>query len=848
MKQDAGFKLKIIFSYLLLVALALGSGWYVYKHVYPFLFQSEDRREEILERSLLISNSISLLYEAEWLGTRFIQDPKEENYHLYRGALNKVDTLLDSLSRSTPVERQKKILQEIDSLLLCRDTNILDIARQQQELSRRSQQETVVQKVDRALPQLPVMPQVPMLTEVTSRPTQPVVIREEVIYDTIVTALHRPKQTFFERLSHAFVPSQMQDSIMEFRQIRRTVTDSLVRVVPATPAPAVSTTTSRDTVVRAVMQVLDDVEAERQDQLKIIGARLEQLIATDRALNLEINKLLDELNKEWFHSTSSALETRRASLEQAGTSLSILGATALFIIFLFTLLIFTDVNKSRKYRKDLEAARTRAEELMKSRENLLLTVTHDIKAPLSSIVGYLDLLRHPSGKNSPNKTEEYLIPMVHSAEHVMELLANLLEYYRLEAQKVELNPSPTPIRQLFEDALAVFAPAAGKKGIALHLKTDIPAHTYLITDPLRLRQIVMNLLSNAVKFTEKGQISLYVFLEGKELFFSVYDTGIGISPKAKQLIFEEFTQLEHTNNIAKEGMGLGLSIVKRTVDLFKGSISIFQNKDKGSTFSVTIPVQVTDALSELADPPETSDILTAEAASATDKLSSGPLRVLIVDDDPSQRTLLHEMLRMLGHLAATAQGTQQAIALLKTLPIDVVLTDIQMPNEDGFCLLEAVRALKDIPVIAVTAEGMYPSYHYTNKGFTAHLPKPFTLDRLEKLLTGIPSPNTHNLFSLSEMGRMLDADLEAVIQVLQVFYTTARQALTSMEESLESKDYEQIAVLAHKMLPMFRQLHASLANDLAMLERAGGKAPEKVKKVIQQARDLLHIIELHFIV
>ena len=127
MKQDARFKLKIVFSYILLLALALGSGWYVYKHVYPFLFQSEDRREEILERSLLISNTISLLYEAEWLGTRFIQDPKEDNYNLYRSALHKVDTLLDS-QRSTPVKRQKNH-PEIDSLLLCRDTNILDIAR-----------------------------------------------------------------------------------------------------------------------------------------------------------------------------------------------------------------------------------------------------------------------------------------------------------------------------------------------------------------------------------------------------------------------------------------------------------------------------------------------------------------------------------------------------------------------------------------------------------------------------------------------------------------------------------------------------------------------------------------------
>ena len=840
MKQDARFKLKIIFSYLLLVALALGSGWYVYKHVYPFLFQNEDSREEILERSLLISNSISLLYEAEWLGTRFIQDPKEENYNLYRHALNKVDTILDSLSRATPVERQKKILQEIDSLLLCRDTNILDIALQQQELSRRSKQETVVQRVDRALPQIPPMPQAPVLSEVTSRPTPAVVVREEVIYDTIFTAVQRPKQTFFERLSHAFVPTRMQDSIMEFKQIRRTVTDSLVRMIQPPPVQNVSRASDRDTMVRAVMQVLDHVEAERQEQLKIIGTRLEQLIETDRALNLQINKLLDELNKEWFNSTARALETRRASLEQAGASLSVLGAAALFIIFLFTLLIFADVNKSRKYRKDLEAARNRAEELMKSREKLLLTVTHDIKAPLSSIVGYLDLLRQPSGKHTTGKASEYLNPMMHSAEHVMELLSNLLEYYRLEAHKVQLNPVATPIRQLFEEALAVFEPVAGKKGIVLNLKTNIPAGIYIETDPLRLRQIIMNLLSNAVKFTEKGYVSLYGSLEEQELFFSVYDTGIGVSTQARQHIFEEFMQLDSSGHPEKEGLGLGLSIVKHTVDLFKGNISIAGNKEGGCTFSVTLPVRMAEAPSHT-EPPVAVPATEEEAP-------PGPLRVLVVDDDPSQRALSLEMLRMLGHLSASAQGTQQALELLNILPVDVVLTDIRMPGEDGFCLLESVRALKDIPVIAVTAEGMYPSHHYIEKGFAAHLPKPFILEQLKEILHRVVPGVSYTLFSLSEMGHMLDGDLEAVTQVLRVFHTTALEGLASMEKSLEAQDYAQIAVLAHKMLPMFRQLHAPLADQLALLERTGGKDSEKVHYVVEQGRKLLHIIELHFIV
>jgi signal transduction histidine kinase/CheY-like chemotaxis protein len=838
MKPDTGFRLKIVFSYLLLVALAVSTGWYVYKRVYPFLFQSEDRREEILERSLLISNTISMLYEAEWLGTRFIQDPGAENYDLYRTALDNVDVMLDSLGKGTVLERQQEILDEIDSLLVYRDINIQDIARQQRELSRRTNRE-VEQKVNRALPQLPAVGETPKLTEVVSRPNPPVVIREEIIYDTITTAVQRPRLSFFERLGNAFNPARMQDSITEIKQIRRTITDSLVRVIPGTPQPVAQKTPSRDTVVQAVMKVLDDVEAERQRQLKAISAQLEQLIETDRALNMQINQLLEELNQEWFQSTLTSLETRRASLKQAGDSLSLLGGVALFIILVSVLFIFADLNKSRKYRRDLEVARNRAESLMKSREKLLLTVTHDIKAPLSAIVGYLDLLRNPSEKGTGQKLKEYLDPMTHSAEHVMELLANLLEYYRLEAQKTQLNPVVTPVTRLFREAIAVFTPTANKKGVTLNLRTEITASQCILTDPLRLRQIVMNLLSNAVKFTDQGHVDLFVSLDGSVLFFSVYDTGSGISPSVGSRIFEEFMQAETPRTPEKEGVGLGLSIVKRTVELFKGNITLSSNKDSGSTFCVSIPVELTDKQAE--------DIPLPTPQTLENPLGN-PLRVLVVDDDPAQLALSAEMLKLSGHLVATAPGTGEALKIMQDIPVDVVLTDIQMPHRDGFHLLEQIRNRYTTPVIAVTANSVYSSRHFLEKGFAGHLEKPFVKAQLNHILTPVIPTVSYDLFSLRDMAHMVDGDLEAVTQVLKVFHATAGESLGIMQECLEKKDFARISSVAHKMLPMFRQLQSPLANDLEILERTGKEDPGRVQSVIGKARELLQVIKLHFIV
>ncbi len=839
MKPDTGFRIKVVVSYVLLVSLTAGTGWYVYKRVYPFLFQTDDRKEEILERSLLISNTISLLYEAEWLGTRFIQDPRSENYDLYKEALDRVALMLDSLAQVTSMQRQLLILDQIDSLLLYRDVNIQDIAKQQREISRRTNKE-VERKVDRVLTPLPTITQSARMAEVVSKPAPPVTIREEIIYDTITTAVKQPRRTFLERLSNAFSPSKTQDSIVEIKQIRRTITDSLVRVIPGTPLAVAQKEPNKDTVVQAVMKVLDDVEAQRQKQLRAISLQLELLIETDRALNQQINILLEELNKEWLNTTLSALETRRSSLAQAGNSLSILGAIALFIILLSTILIFVDLNKSRRYRRALEIARIRAEELMNSREKLLLTVTHDIKAPLSAIIGYLDLLRQPSGKSTDQQLREYLDPMTHSAEHVMELLGNLLEYYRLEAKKTQLNPSVTPLNRLFREAIAVFEPTARKKGVYLNLQSDVTPGQCVVTDAMRLRQIVMNLLSNAVKFTEKGHIDLTVSLDNNSLFFCVYDTGTGISAEAQQHIFEEFTRVEQSRNPGKEGVGLGLSIVKRLTDLFGGRITVKQNEEGGSSFCVSLPVELSD---QAAQEPAGTDYDIPMLYSA-----GNPLRVLVVDDEPGQVSLSAEMLRRNGHLVATAGNAAKALSILERIKADVVLTDIQMPNGDGFHLLKQIKEKGDIPVIAVTANSLYTNRDYLERGFTAHLSKPFVSAQLNKVLNNIKSSVSYEGFCLTELGKMVDWDLEAVSQVMNVFYSSARDSLAVMQEAFDKGDHERVSVVAHKMLPMFRQLQSPLAAELGVLERSRSTETEKTIKVLTEGAALLEVIKLHFII
>lgn len=857
-KTELGFRLKVVFSYVLLVVVIAVTVLYVYRRVYPVLFTGEQQQDNIMERSLLVSTAISQLYEAEWLGTRFIQDARPDHYELYKNALAQVDSILDTLTRVTTVVRQRMIIGQIDSLILHRDSNIQEIARQQAELTRRSAEE-VQRRVDQALAPLPTLGGAQQASEGSMALKPSIIVREEIVYDTIKSAVQQPRQNVLQRLGGLLAGARPQkDSVVEIRQFRRTITDTLLRVIPGTSPPDSAILTTRDTVRQAVRRVFDDVEAQRQRQIRVLSQQLDLLIENDRALNQQINKLLEELNTEWFHSAASVLETRRSSLQQASTYIMVVGGVALFIMLVFCASIFVDLNKSRRYRRDLEASRSHAEELMKSREKLLLTVTHDIKAPLSSIVGYLDLLRQPSDVPRDQQLDAYLEPMTHSAAHVMELLGNLLEYYRLEAQKLQLRNDVTPLRKTVEDTLAVFAPTVQKKGVSLHLITTVSPQLCIETDAVHWQQIMMNLLSNAVKFTDKGHIDVLLELHREDLehqevppaadgraqlYFCVEDTGCGISSEMQSAIFEEFMRVDQPRDAAKEGVGLGLSIVKRLVDAFQGTITVAPRAGGGSTFCVSMPVVVSSIAAQ--------DVITSSGQHVDQPSLSDevwfPLRVLVVDDEDGQVQMTSEMLRRAHCLMLTCGSMEQALARLEAYHVDVVLTDIQMPRGDGFELLQRIkqRPFGAVPVIAVTANGLFSPSEFLEKGFAALLPKPFVGTQLEAVLAPFRRRNVTNLFDLRHLATMMHGDLESVLPVLEVFAPSARESVVQMEQALEQDRFEEIRKLAHKMLPMFRQLESPLVQELVLLERSTQLDADTTRYVVAQVRQLVAALEAY---
>lgn len=258
----------------------------------------------------------------------------------------------------------------------------------------------------------------------------------------------------------------------------------------------------------------------------------------DQTINDRATLLLQKMNDENIRAALDEIGTRDRTLKRAGESVLGIALGALCIVLLFVALIFSDINKSKRYKQALEEARRKAEDLMENRQRLLLSISHDIRSPLNSIMGYVELL---SSNPSPDKVARYTASMRYSSAHLMELLTNLLEYSRIETGKMTLDAAPFEVFPLFDQTLGMFVPSAERKGVSLVSDNRAEKGMYVKADAARIRQVLINLLSNAVKFTDRGSVTLSAVVRSGDgngaplrLEFAVSDTGCGIAPEERR--------------------------------------------------------------------------------------------------------------------------------------------------------------------------------------------------------------------------------------------------------------------------------------------------------------------------
>lgn len=477
-------------------------------------------------------------------------------------------------------------------------------------------------------------------------------------------------------------------------------------------------------------------------------------------------------------------ETRWKSFRLFAIVISIV--VVLFVISFF--IILSDLRKEEKIKVKLQQSVKENEDLLEMRKRIILTVSHDIRGPLGNIHNCADLASQIREKK---KREPYLEDIRHSCHHILHLVNDLMDAYRINEAGDLRNDTPFYLDRFLQRISDEFSRKAVAK--ALYLQSEHQNSSFVVMgDADKLEQVVANLLTNAIKFTPSGTISFYSrYLEGK-LHIEIRDTGIGMDEETLKRIFSPFERA--AQNVNSEGFGLGLFLTKGLVKVLNGIITVESAPGKGSIFKLEFPLPVTDELVE-EDKPDNASITIL------------PKNVLVVDDDPILLKIAEDMLGRKGVSCTTCMNFQEVVAALGQSDYDMVLTDVQMPDTDGFALLRLLRNSdignsRTIPVAVMTARGDGNSGIYEKEGFAGCIHKPFNIHALLTFLSIIMSQTKISQTGDFDFSCLLD-NTDDYGHMLSLVLMESRKEIEELTTAIKTINRESIRKTIHRMMPVW---------------------------------------------
>ena len=688
--------------------------------------------------------------------------------------------------------------------------------------------------------------------------------QHETVYEVVKT-----KRGFFRRLGDAF---------------RKQHTDT-VSTIRLTHQPSTATINHRLNIADSVANVLAEIHSEQQRandrQQDAISSRNRQLQRVSIQLTKRTWLLIEDIQSDEHNAlqrvVGKAMSSRRAMIVR----IAVLGLLAILSAAILVVYILRDIKRERRDRQRIIEAKAETERIMQQRERLLLTITHDIKAPAASIAGFIDLL---SEYVDQPKAVGYLQNISGSAKHLLQLVSALLDYHKLESGKAERHEVSFAPAALISECVAQMQPQAMEKKLKLATDVQVTESMLCRSDAFRIKQIVNNLVGNAIKYTDKGEVRVGVSIANRQLSISVKDTGCGMTPDELQTVFNAFTRLPGAQG--KEGVGLGLTITREIVTLLGGNIRVQSTKGKGSTFTVSLPVKIVtnqgvhqqskqtkgvhlsqvhqqskqqvhqqiqpDSLIgtlETSAPPKNNCMVGALETSAPpkDKSQHPTLSVVIVDDDRLQGQLLTEMLQRIEGISFNTTTTihaSEAIAIATESAPNIVFTDIEMPEMNGSEIMRRIRNNAEVQqrscttkFVAMTAHEQSIMPQLRSDGFDACLFKPFSMQTLAATicqLTGVA-------VRVSENSKLKTAG------------ETENNSKLKIQNSCSGKRlYEPSAKLRTALLPFTdgdpeaeRQIIGDIRKSIEeYLEMIGdGSDPERIAKAVHKAMPLLEMLE-----
>lgn len=780
---------KIAFGYILLICLLFGAIGYIHQQM-TLLTTPTGLEETISNRRKTTHQIVTQLYEAEIIG-QTLRIGRLNEYPKYKRAMKEASALIDSLQQLLTDTLQQMRLDTVRSLLRNKEQNTVLVL---EAMKQSPTDELYRQQLDSL-----IMQQDSILSSTHVR-------RRVVTHRNSYTIHHKPKK-FFRRLADVFSPGK-PDSTQVDNIIQEEYTDTIDEAYNPV-----------DTIATMLTSIQHKVFQTRQESMRTLDARINQLRIAGGRVSQRVNQLLDNIEDDEQKAMEVRIAHEQDIRQQAAWTMATIAILAVLLVLIFFTIIWRDITRSNHYRKELEKAKLYAENLLVAREKLMLTITHDIKAPAGSIIGYIDLLIRLV---QDRRQQFYLHNMKSSANHLLDLITSLLDYHRLEAGKMDIHPVTFNPHELFESIYTSFLPGAEKKQLTLNFEENIPRTLNLEGDPFRIRQIAENLISNALKFTSQGSITIQVDYEQNRFTFRVEDTGCGMSIQEQQRVFQAFTRLQSAQG--QEGFGLGLSITKKLVELLNGEITIESAPGKGSMFQVVLFL-----------PKVTKAPITQVETLSDDKKQ---WRILLIDDDRIQLNLTEVMIYDLFNHAQHSippvikccTQPEELFKLIASETFDIVFTDIQMPAMNGFELLQKLRSLdvpqaKNIPVIAITARSDMDETDFCTQGFAGCLHKPFNQTELLKIFkthmqedwkgntvqTDSKPSDTECTYNFSPLTAFSGDDPAAAHEILETFIGESTKNYERMKQALSNKDMADLCNVAHKMLPTFTMIEARKA-------------------------------------
>lgn len=757
--------LKVLISYLVLASLIVSVGWFLYSENKVFLL-TENKIITENSKIIKVSNLLSNMYKAESLARITIQSSSKKDFENYITKANLIGQEVDSLKLYVTTPYQIKLLDSVNYLLTQKTINI----KQLKEIKSKTDKD---QSIIKAINDLSNM-------EASLRKLE---MKDFVQNPSILPKRHRNVLKEYVAYLNKNIPDDSTNTL---------------------------TKKTSDSLIQASKTLLRDVRKEAEIRNNATNFEENKILANGLSISEKLREILNVIEREIILNTANNTLEKENSLKKTNQIVSMAAIIGLILTVFFSILILNDFLKTESYKKQLELANSKTKILLKNREQLISTVSHDLKTPLSTIIGYTELM----GNSTLTDKQLYFTKNIKSsAKYISQLIQDLLDFTQIEAGKITVEKISFSLNDIITEVAKSVQSVYEQKPIELIVDIDEKLNKQIFGDPFRLRQILTNLIGNAYKFTAEGfiKITAYVSLETNQIKIQIEDSGIGIEPKKQQLIFEEFTQADEKIVKKYGGTGLGLTISKKMAEILGGALSLKSQFGKGSIFEIQIPLEFDKSLPK-------KELIGND--------SKKGLTAIVIDDDTNLLELTTEVLKQNNYKVFSFSKASEALKIIRTTPFDFIITDIQMPEMDGFEFIEQLKKEKSIfrnqAVIALTGRLDLDRKAYENAGFTEVMKKPYSPKELLNVIVGIfNSPKnqgeTANFkrkveikksYSLETLKSFLSDKEDGLKEVLSSFQKSTNENLQFLETAISEKNTQKIQETSHRMSPMFKQIQA----------------------------------------